>query len=100
MTVFELGFSDNLAYCQFSAVNKSSNIKLRRFVLSIFLIALSYHKIPPGKVHANLDSRTRSSFLDLLPKNALQGNGICGEFTDTFSELLNGHLFFVEVEAE
>ena len=38
--------------------------------------------------------------LNLLSQNALEGNGIGGELGDTFTELLDCHLFLVEVEAE
>lgn len=38
--------------------------------------------------------------LDLLLDDALEGDGISSKLGDTFSKLLDGHLFLVEVEAE
>lgn len=40
------------------------------------------------------------SRLDLLAQDVLEGNGISGELGDTLTELLDGHLVLVEVEAE
>lgn len=40
------------------------------------------------------------SLLDLLPEDALQSNCISSKLANAFSELLNSHLFLVEIEAE
>lgn len=44
--------------------------------------------------------RTDNLCLDLLLDDVLEGNGISGELGDTLTELLDGHLLLVEVEAE
>lgn len=37
---------------------------------------------------------------ELLLKDSLEGNGVSSELADTLTELLDGHLVLVEVEAE
>lgn len=45
-------------------------------------------------------ARPNNLSLDLGLENVLEDNGIGGELGDTLAELLDGHGFFVEVEAE
>jgi hypothetical protein len=46
------------------------------------------------------DTGTCNLSLDLLAEDVLESNGISGEFRDTLTELLNGHLVLVEEKAE
>ena len=45
-------------------------------------------------------SKSSGSLLELLLDDALEGDGVGGELADTLTELLDGHLVLVEVEAE
>lgn len=44
--------------------------------------------------------KTHSCLLDLLPEDAFEGDSISSKLADTFSQFLDGHLLFVEVEPE
>lgn len=63
------------------------------------------HSAHPQKSHTlynEHDEKRRNSFLrlDLLLDNVLEGDGVGGKLGDTLTQLLDGHLVLVEVEAE
>jgi hypothetical protein len=51
-------------------------------------------------IHPHISNKLLQLSGELGLEGVLEGDGIGGEFGDTLTELLNGHLVLVEVEAE
>ncbi len=61
--------------------------------------SLTYVADPPQLSFALAVPPYSSLCAELLPDDVLQGDGVGGEFADALAQLLDGHMFLVEVEA-